>query len=185
MSERPDDDLVPVSVRLGQVVPPEDPEDWTQPLTWAAAAGMLAAPAVALAWFWLAPPVSPDLAVPGTWLVAAALALGAVLTGATQQGWLRATTATVAAGLFAALATIVVGAAAAGERQVAAASPTLAQAFGAALAGLAGAGLATPAVARLASASFRWSRVLAPGALAAGVALALVWLLFGGGTAPA
>jgi cysteinyl-tRNA synthetase len=36
-----DDDLVPVSVQLGNVVPPEDPEDWTRPLTWAAAAGML------------------------------------------------------------------------------------------------------------------------------------------------
>ena len=41
--------LVPVSVRLGNVVPPEDPEDWTQPLTWVAAAGMLAAPTSDLA----------------------------------------------------------------------------------------------------------------------------------------
>ena len=38
-----DEDLVPVSVRLGEVVPPEDPEDWTRPLTWVAALGMLAA----------------------------------------------------------------------------------------------------------------------------------------------
>ena len=44
-----DDDDVPVSVRLGTVVPPEDPEDWTRPLTWVAAVGMLAAPAVAAA----------------------------------------------------------------------------------------------------------------------------------------
>ena len=54
-----DDELVPVSVRLGNVVPPEDPEDWTQPLTWVAAAGMLAAPLVALLWFWLFPPADP------------------------------------------------------------------------------------------------------------------------------
>ena len=44
-----DDDLVPVSVRLGAVVPPEDPEDWTRPLTWVAALGMLAGPILALA----------------------------------------------------------------------------------------------------------------------------------------
>ena len=57
-----DDDLVPVSVRLGEVVPPEDPEDWTRPLTWVVALGMLAGPAVAFAWFALAPPTSgaPD-----------------------------------------------------------------------------------------------------------------------------
>jgi hypothetical protein len=34
-----DDDSVPISVRLGTVVPPEDPEDWTRPLTWMAAPG--------------------------------------------------------------------------------------------------------------------------------------------------
>ena len=94
-----DDELVPISVRLGQVVPPEDPEDWTQPLTWVAAAGMLAAPLVALLWFWLFPPADADALTLGTILVATALALGGVLTGATQQGGLRASTATVAAGL--------------------------------------------------------------------------------------
>ena len=56
VTHEPDDDLVPVSVRLGEVVPPEDPEDWTRPLTWVAAFGMLAGPIVALAWFLVAPP---------------------------------------------------------------------------------------------------------------------------------
>ena len=51
MTGDPDDDLVPISVRLGEVVPPEDPEDWTRPLTWVAAFGMLAGPLIALAWF--------------------------------------------------------------------------------------------------------------------------------------
>ena len=92
----PDDDLVPISVRLGEVVPPEDPEDWTQPLTWAAAAGMLLAPLVALTWFALSPPAAADHPTAGTWLLAVSLAIGAVVTGATQQGWLRAATATAA-----------------------------------------------------------------------------------------
>ena len=132
-AEADDDELVPVSVRLGTVVPPEDPEDWTRPLTWVAAAGMLAAPLVALLWFWLFPPAetSAYTTSPGTILVASAVALGGVLTGATQQGGLRASTATVAAGLFAGLATVIVGLLLAGERQIDAASPTLAQAFGA------------------------------------------------------
>ena len=71
----PDDDLVPVSVRLGAVVPPEDPEDWTRPLTWVAALGMLAAPIVAVAWFVIAPPTGRARR-PGDHLVAAALAGG-------------------------------------------------------------------------------------------------------------
>ncbi len=50
------DDLVPVSVRLGTVVPPEDPEDWTRPLTWVAAIGMLAAPAILVGWYLLVAP---------------------------------------------------------------------------------------------------------------------------------
>lgn len=178
MSGEPDDDLVPVSVRLGEVVPPEDPEDWTQPLTWMAAAGMLLGPVVAIGWFVLAPP-SASHAIPGTWLLATALALGAVITGATQQGWLRASTATAAAALFAALVTIIAGAALAGERQVGEASPTVAQAFGAAVAGLAGAVASTPLAARFATVSQRWPRVVVPGAVAAGAALLLVPLLFG------
>ncbi|HEX2194454.1 MAG TPA: hypothetical protein VHK63_05805, partial [Candidatus Limnocylindria bacterium] len=126
MSDGPrDDDVVPVSVRLGEVVAPDDPEDWTQPLTWVAAAGMLVAPVLAATWFALAPPSSSAL-LPGTWLLAAALAAGPVLTAATQQGGVRAWTATLAAALFAALVVVAAGAALAGERQVGAASPPLA-----------------------------------------------------------
>jgi hypothetical protein len=134
-----DDDLVPVSVRLGEVVPPEDPEDWTRPLTWVAALGMLAGPLVTLAWFAMAPPMQAEEALPATYLVALALAGGAAATGATQQGIARAATATLGAGLFGALVIIVLGVAMAGERQVGAASPTLAHAFGASLGGVAGA----------------------------------------------
>jgi hypothetical protein len=173
-----DDDLVPVSVRLGTVVPPEDPEDWTQPLTWVAASGMLLAPLVALLWFWLAPPGGTGL-MPGTILVATAVAAGGVLTGATQQGALRASTATIAAGLFAGLATVIVGLLMAGERQTGAASPTLAQAFGASLAGLGGCVAASPLATRFAGAPRRLPRVLAPGAAAVGVSWLLVAFLFG------
>ena len=172
-----DDDLVPVSVRLGNVVPPEDPEDWTQPLTWVAASGMLAAPLVALLWFWLLPPAGTWL-MPGPIVLASALALGGVLTGATQQGGLRASTATVAAGLFAGLATVILGLVFAGERQTGIASPTLAQAFGASLAGLAGTIAAAPVAARFASARRRLSRVLGPGAAAVGVSWLLLPFLF-------
>jgi hypothetical protein len=179
MSTRPEDDLVPVSVRLGEVVPPEDPEDWTQPLTWMAALGMLLGPAVAVGWFLLAPPEGATQPTLGTWLLAVALALGSVVTGATQQGWLRATTATAAAALFAALVTVIAGAAMAGERQVGEASPALAQAFGAAVAGLAGAVASTPLAAALAAVNGRWMRVLGPGAVAAAMALLLVPFLFG------
>lgn len=174
-----DDELVPISVRLGQVVPPEDPEDWTQPLTWVAAAGMLAAPLVALLWFWLFPPAYADELTIGTILVATAVALGGVLTGATQQGGLRASTATVAAGLFAGLATVIVGLLMAGERQTGAASPTLAQAFGASLAGLAGCLAASPLAARFASARRRLPRLLGPGAAAVGVSWLVAAFLFG------
>ncbi|HEY7332501.1 MAG TPA: hypothetical protein VH859_06015 [Candidatus Limnocylindria bacterium] len=179
MTERPDDDVVPVSVRLGEVVPPEDPEDWTKPLTWVAAAGMLAAPALTLAWFAVAPPADGTPAVGGTWLVAAALAGGAVLTGATQQGALQASTATMAAALFAALVVIVIGVAMAGERQVGAASPTLAHAFGAAVAGLAGALAASALAAVLARVGAFWLRLLAPGAVGVVVGLLLLGVLMG------
>jgi len=173
------DDLVPVSVRLGQVVPPEDPEDWTRPLTWASAAGMLVAPAVALAWFAIASPGEASRPLAGTWLVAAALAAGAALAGATQQGALRAAAGTVAAGLFAALATVIVGLVMAGERQVGSFSPSLSHALLAALAGLAGAMAAAPLAARLAGVAARLPRFLAPAAVGAGVSLLLVPLLFG------
>jgi hypothetical protein len=166
----PEDDLVPVSVRLGSVVPPEDPEDWTQPLTWLAAAGMLAAPLVALLWFWLSPPSEAGTLTLGTVLVATALAAGGVLAGATQQGGVRAWTTTVAAGLFAGLATVIIGLLMAGERQTGAASPSLAQAFGASLAGLAGTIAAAPLAARFATARRRLPRLLGPGAVAVGSA---------------
>jgi hypothetical protein len=174
-----DDDLVPVSVRLGQVVPPDDPEDWTQPLTWAAAAGMLAAPAVAVAWFAMGAPTDATKPVAATWLLAATLAAGAATAGATQQGALRATTGTVAAGLFAALATVVVGFVATGERQVGSLSPTLAHGFVAALAGLAGAVAAAPLAARLARARDRLPRFVAAASVGVGVSLFAVPLLFG------
>jgi hypothetical protein len=175
-----DDDLVPVSVRLGNVVPPEDPEDWTQPLTWLAAAGMLAAPLVALLWFWLLPPAGTWL-MAGTILLASAVAAGGVLTGATQQGGLRAATGTVAAGLFAGLAAVIVGLLMAGERQTGAASPTLAQAFGASLAGLVGTIAAAPLAARFATSRRRLPRLLGPGAAAVGVSWLVSSLLFGSG----
>jgi hypothetical protein len=142
----PDDELVPVSVRLGEVVPPEDPEDWTRPLTWVAAAGMLAGPLVALAWFVVAPPTGAS-PVPATAIVAAALAGGAALTGATQQGTARAWTATLGAGLFGSLVVVVLGVVFAGERAVGASPPATAQAFSAALAGLAGSAAAAIAAA--------------------------------------
>ncbi|HET8777774.1 MAG TPA: hypothetical protein VFN76_08945, partial [Candidatus Limnocylindria bacterium] len=137
-----DDDLVPVSVRLGNVVPPEDPEDWTRPLTWVAALGMLAGPIATLAWFVSAPPIDGAHALPATFVVAAALSAGAAATGATQLGVARAWTATLGAGLFAALVVIILGVVMAGERQVGSASPTLEHAFGAAVGGLVGAGAA-------------------------------------------
>lgn len=173
-----DDDLVPVSVRLGQVVPPDDPEDWTQPLTWAAAAGMLAPPMLALAWFWLAAPSSSTEPGLGTWALAAVLVSGAVLSGATQLGALRAFAGTLAAALFAALGTVAVGLLTAGERQVGSLSPTLAHALAGALSGLAGAVAAAPLAARLASAGSRTPRILGPAAVGVGVSLLVVPLLF-------
>jgi hypothetical protein len=175
----PDDDLVPVSVRLGAVVPPDDPEDWTRPLTWAAAAGMLAAPALALGWFWIGPPIANHPAQAATYLLACTLAAGAALTGATQQGAVRAATGTVAAALFSALAVVMVGVLVAGERQVGMASPTVAHAVAAAVAGLGGALAASPLAARLASISARAPRIVAPGGIGAGVGLLLVGTLLG------
>lgn len=171
-----DDDLVPVSVRLGAVVPPEDPEDWTRPLTWVAALGMLAGPIVTLAWFVAGPPDRSDQALPATYLVAVFLAAGAAATGATQQGPVRAGTATLGAGLFGALVVVMIGVVMAGERQVGAASPTLAHAFVAALSGLAGAGagaLVAAVVARLTSRAVRFGSALGAGVVAA-IALVLL-----------
>jgi hypothetical protein len=165
-----DDDAVPVSVRLGEVVPPEDPEDWTRPLTWVAALGMLAGPVVTLAWFLAGPPSDGVAALPGTFAIAAILAGGAAATGATQQGRARAGTATLGAGLFGALVIVILGAAMAGERQVGVASPTLAHAFAGAAGGLGGAAVAGVVAAVVADIGSRLVRFLP--ALAAGVAVA-------------
>ncbi|MEO8252478.1 MAG: hypothetical protein ABI978_01280 [Chloroflexota bacterium] len=156
-SSPPDtDELVPVSVRLGTVVPPEDPEDWTRPLTWVAALGMLAAPVVTFAWFAFAAPRASDQPMVGTWAVALALVIGAAAAGGTQIGRARAITGTLGAGLLGALLIVMAGAVMAGERQIGSASPTLAHAVGGSVAGLAGVlsgtvvgGLAAGALTRL------------------------------------
>lgn len=176
----PDDDLVPVSVRLGEVVPPEDPEDWTRPLTWVAAVGMLAAPIATFAWFTAAPPRQAVEAMPLTYLVAAFLAGGAAATGATQIGIARAWTATLAAGLFGALVVIMLGGVMAGERQVGAASPTLAHGFAAAAAGLAGAGAGALVAGVVAGIGSRPVRFLAAVAAGSSVALLAVTALLPG-----
>ena len=176
--EPQDEDLVPVSVRLGNVVPPEDPEDWTRPLTWAAAAGMLLGPVVALAWFALWTPDRLSM-LPGSFILAVATGIGAALTGSTQQGVLRAVTATVAAALFAALVVVIAGALTTDVRQVLEASPTLAQAFGAATAGFCGALAAAALGGALAHLRSRMARVVAPAAVATGVAILVVPLIYG------
>jgi hypothetical protein len=173
-----DEDLVPVSVRLGNVVPPEDPEDWTRPLTWVAALGMLAAPLATFAWFAVEAPTQSSGADAATAVVAVLLAAGAAATGATQQGAARAGTATLGAGLFASLVVVILGVAMAGERQVGNASPTLAHAFAAGLAGLAGS-LAAAAVAVAASRlRSRLARFVPAAVTGAAVSLvALGWLM--------
>lgn len=120
-------------------MPPEDPEDWTRPLTWVAAIGMLAAPAVAIGWYVLGAPLDSSRPLIGTWAVAMTLAVGAAAAGGTQLGWLRALTGTLGAALLAALFVVGAGVMSAGERQLGAASPTLAHSVAAALAGVAGA----------------------------------------------
>lgn len=174
-----DDDLVPISVRLGDVVPPEDPEDWTRPLTWVAALGMLAAPLVTLAWFAAAAPTDARTPLPATFAVAAALAGGAAATGATQLGMARAWTATLGAGLFGALVVVMLGVVMAGERQVGVASPTLAHGFSAAVAGLGGSGAAAAVAAVVSRLRSRVVRFLAAVAAAVTVALLTVGLLMG------
>jgi hypothetical protein len=172
-----DDDLVPVSVRLGEVVPPEDPEDWSRPLTWVAAIGMLAGPIVALAWFVAGPPREAAGAIPATYLVALVLTAGAAATGATQIGAARAFAGTLGAGLFGALVVIILGVVMAGERQLGSASPTLAHAFAAAVGGLAGsadAAVVAALIARLRSRLVRYVPALVSGTVPAGF---VVWIL--------
>jgi hypothetical protein len=175
------DDAVPISVRLGTVVAPEDPEDWTRPLTWVVAFGMLAGPAAALAWFVSGPPRSAAAPAPGTWLVALAIAVGAAAAGATQIGRLRSFTGTLGAGLFGALTAVLVGLVTAGERQVAVASPTLAHAFAAAVAGVVGS-LAGAAVAPLVTAGTRVVRTGVAAAVGGAAAALLLPMLFGSGS---
>lgn len=145
------DDEVPVSVRLGEVVPPEDPEDWSRPLTWLAALGMLAGPIAVLAWFLVAPPARAIEEEPVALAAAAVLAAGAAITGATQLGTSRAWTATVASALFAALVVVILGVVFASERQVGSASPTVSHAVATAVGGLAGAAVAAALAAPLAA----------------------------------
>jgi hypothetical protein len=175
-----DDDVVPVSVRLGDVVPPEDPEDWTRPLTWVAALGMLAGPLVVLGWFLFAPPSAAAEPLPLTHLAAATLAVGAAVTGGTQQGVARAWTATLGTGLFGALVVVIVGVVTAGERQVGAASPTLAHGVAVALGGMAGTVAASAVAAPLATRAARWLRLLAPMLAGASVAIATLGAVIGG-----
>lgn len=156
---------VPPSVQLGQVVPPEDPEDWRRPLTWIVAAGMLAAPALAAVWFILAPPSDPYASIPGTAVVAAAIAAGAAVTGASQRGAWRAVLGTLGAGLFSALAVVAVGSILAG-------GTALGTAFVTAVAGSGGC-LGAAALAGLLASAGRARRYLSP-ALAGGIAAVLL-----------
>lgn len=165
MTPPSDDEMVPVSVRLGAVVRPEDPEDWTRPLTWVAAIGMLAAPAVALAWYAVAAPHDATRLAPGTWAVATALVVGAAAAGSTQIGRLRAFAGTLGAALLAAVLVLAAGAVSAGERQLGSTSPTVAQSLAGALAGLAG---ALPAAVAGALTARSWPRIRR-GTLAAAV----------------
>ena len=180
MTGVPDDDLVPISVRLGEVVPPEDPEDWTRPLTWVAALGMLAGPIITLAWFMTAPPAAANLPLPATYLVALALTAGSAATGSTQVGAARAATATLGAALFAALVVIILGVVMAGERQVGSATPSLAHAFVASVAGLSGAAFGAGVAAVVARLRSRLVRFLPALAAGAAVAFAVIGLLLPG-----
>ena len=166
----PEDD-VPISVRLGQVVAPEDPEDWTRPLTWVAALGMLSGPVVAAAWFLSASPATAARE-PMTAFLAAILAVGATSAGATQLGRVRALAGALVAGLFAALAAIAVGAVLAGERQLATTSPTLAHAIVGSIAGLGGAAVGAAVLLALAPVRSRLARAL-PALVGAAVAAVL------------
>ena len=170
------EDDVPISVRLGTVVPPEDPEDWTQPLTWVAAIGMLAAPITALVWFLVARPMT-SASSGMTWVLATVLVAGASLTGSTQIGRSRAFAGTLGAALFATLATVIVGVVLAGERQIGSASPTLAQAFVAGMSGLAGSAAAAVLAPTLARHSARVMRFVPPAVIGSVVALLIIGLL--------
>jgi hypothetical protein len=175
--EPEDDDSIPISVRLGTVVPPEDPEDWTQPLTWVAALGMLAGPIVAILWFALAPPASGTELLPVTIAIAAAVVIGGVVTGATQIGPVRAFAGTLGAALFGALVVVIIGAAMAGERQVGSASPTLAHGFVGGVAGLSGALVAAAVAPAVAAVRSMPRRIVVPAVVGLAVAIVILRLL--------
>ncbi|MGI8872458.1 MAG: hypothetical protein ACR2KI_07670 [Candidatus Limnocylindria bacterium] len=175
----PELDGVPVSVRLGAVVPPEEPEDWTRPLTWAAAGGMLLAPLVALAWFIGWPPRSVGGPEAGTWLLGAAIVVGGTLTGLTQRGAARAVAATLGAALFAALGSVLVGGLTSGSA-TGIRAPSLAHASLASLAGLAGTLASLPIAHRFAVHPRRAPLALASAALGVAVAVLVLPLLYAG-----
>ena len=169
----------PISVRLGTVVPPEDPEDWRRPLTWVAALGMLLGPMVAAVWFVAAPPDVSLQPLPGTWLLAGALVAGAVATGSTQlrPGWAFA--ATLGSGLFGALLTVIFGLILAPvETTGVAAPPAMVHAVLASVAGLAGALAAATLMFVLGRATSRPWRGLVPGTIGIAVAAIVVQLVF-------
>jgi hypothetical protein len=174
------EDPVPVSVRLGTVVPPEDPEDWSRPLTWVAALGMLAGPLAAMAWLAVAPPTASGSLLPGAVTIAVALVAGAVLTGSTQIRRSWAFAGTLGAGLFGALLTVLAGTVLAGERQLVVASPSLALSFLAAVAGTVGALAAALTAFGLADAVRGWRRWLPSGALGIAAAVVVARLLTSG-----
>ena len=160
----------PVSVRIGAVVPPEDPEDWSRPLTWVAALGMVAAPLAAATWLLVSPPERIAPAEPGTWILAGLLAAGGVLTGATQLGGWRAFAGTGGAALFAAVATVAV-ATSLGARSPDGSSPALAHAMAAGIGGVAGAFAVAPLMALFATRRSRVRLTAAPLALGSAVAI--------------
>ncbi len=162
-----------VEVRVGEVVEPEGPEDWRRPLTWLAAAGMLAAPIAALGWLGLVPPEQPRLAA-GAWLVAGLLPAGSALTASTQRGPLRAVAAALGAGLFAALLTLVLASSLAGEPARQGAPSLLAHVVPALAAGGIGVLLAAAASGATADRRARLARAGVPGAVGAGLALLLL-----------
>jgi hypothetical protein len=164
------DDDRPPSVQLGEVVPPEDPEDWGQPLTWIVAAGMLVTPLAGAAWFILAAPTDPRLSVEGISALAVILALGAAITGATQRGMWRTFVTSIGAGLFNALGLVVVGTVLAG-------GASLGVATVAAVAGVIATVPTAMLAALLADSAGRGRRIASP-ALAGGVtALVIVRLM--------
>jgi hypothetical protein len=173
----PGEELVPVSVRLGTVIPPEDPEDWRRPLTWVAAAGMLLAPLLVLVWFLIGPPAQSARPVPATWFIAGALVLGGVLTGTTQLRPAWAAAATLGSALFGALLIVLYAVAVSPEVRAGVFSPAIAQAVSGSAAGLGGALVSAtlmPAFTRMRS---RVRRGLAPAAIGIAVSAILVRLL--------